>query len=87
MSTLHDELKSLSDTLKQQRDEIHVQLHLAQQEIRDEWVTLEQSWEQFTNKVNNIGKEADQARKDIAKAAHELGQQIKAGYEKIKRQI
>ena len=34
MSTLHDELKSLSDTLKQQRDEIHVQLHLAQQKYR-----------------------------------------------------
>ncbi len=87
MTAIQDELKSLTESLKQQRDEINVQLHLAKQDIKDEWVNLEKNWEHFLGKVNSISKEAEEARKDIASAAHELGHQIKASYEKIKRQI
>ena len=82
-----EELKTLTETLQQQRDEINIQLHLAKEEIKEEWEALEKSWEQFLTKVGTISKEADEARKDITTAAKELGHQIKEGYARIKSQI
>ena len=41
---LHDELTKLSETLKQQRDEIRLQLHLAGADLKDDWEETERDW-------------------------------------------
>lgn len=43
-TTPRKELETLLDGLKQQRDELMVQLHLAKAEARDEWEELEKNW-------------------------------------------
>ncbi len=41
---LKNELDELANTLKQQRDEIELQLHLASMEVKDEWQHAEKYW-------------------------------------------
>ena len=38
-----DRLEDLIDSLKTQRDELRVQMHLAKAEIRDEWEEIERN--------------------------------------------
>jgi len=87
MTTLHDELKSVSDTIKQQRDELNLQLHLAKEDIKDDLEDLEEKWNQLVDKMSDISQEAENAGRDILESAKELGIQIKEGYERIKAKI
>ncbi|MFD2229247.1 pre-mRNA-splicing factor SPF27 family protein [Alkalimarinus sediminis] len=87
MTTLHDELKSVSDAIKQQRDEINLQLHLAKGEVKDDLEDLEEKWRQLMDKMSEISQEAESAGRDILESAKELGTQIKEGYERIKAKI
>ena len=87
MTTLHDELKSVSDTIKQQRDELNLQLHLAKEDIKDDLEDLEEKWSQLVDKMSDISQEAENAGRDILESAKELGIQIKEGYERVKAKI
>lgn len=87
MPTIHDELKIITDTIKTQRDEVNLQLHLAKEDIKDELDELEKSWNQLVAKMAEIGKEADNVGRDILESAKELGHHIKEGYDKIKAKI
>jgi hypothetical protein len=84
---IHDELKIVNDTIKNQRDEINLQLHLAKENIKDELDELERSWNQLVAKMAEIAKEADNVGRDILQSAKELGHHIKEGYDKIKAKI
>ncbi len=87
MPTIHDELKTITDTIKKQRDEASLQMHLAKEDIKDELEELEKSWDQLVAKMAEIGHEAENAGRDILESAKELGNHIKEGYDKIKSKI
>ena len=82
-----DDLKKMIDELKQQRDEIHVQLHLAKAEVRDEWDTLENKWEEVKGKMGAVNEVASQTRESVSAAAGLLADEIKQGYERIKKAL
>lgn len=87
MTTLHDDLKSISDTIKQQRDELNLQLHLAKEDIKDDLEDLDVKWRQLVDKMSVISQEAENAGRDILESAKELGNQIKEGYERVKAKM
>jgi uncharacterized coiled-coil DUF342 family protein len=83
---MHD-LKNLIDDLKQQRDEINVQLHLAKAEVRDEWDKLEPKWEEVKGKMVTVSEAAGQAAESVTAAAGLLADEIKEGYDRIKKAL
>ena len=48
MSDYKEELHELGDELKQARDELRVEMHLAKADIRDDWEELEKQWHRFS---------------------------------------
>jgi len=82
-----DDLKKVLDDLKQQRDEINVKLHLAKAEVRDEWDTLETKWEDVKGKMITVNEAASQTKESVAAAAGLLVDEIKQGYERIKKAL
>lgn len=82
-----DDLKKVIDDLKQQRDEINVKLHLAKAEVRDEWATLETKWEEVKGKMATVNEVASQTKESVAAAAGLLADEIKQGYERIKKSL
>ena len=84
MTQTHDDVKKLVETLKQQRDELKVKLHLAKAEAGDEWEKAEKKWEQLKAKTRVLGTEAGDASKDIGAAAKQLAKEIKHGYDRIR---
>ena len=80
-----DDLKKMFDDLKQQRDEINVKLHLAKAEVRDEWDKLEPKWEEVKGKMANLSDVASQTAESVSVAAGLLADEIKQGYDRIKK--
>ncbi len=83
---MHD-LKNLIDDLKQQRDEINVQLHLAKAEVRDEWDKLEPKLEEVKGKMSTVSEVAGQTAESVTAAAGLIADEIKQGYDRIKKAL
>lgn len=84
-TTPRKELETLLDGLKQQRDELMVQLHLAKAETRDEWDELEKKLEHLRAKTAQAGGIAGEASKDVFAALQLAADEIRHGYERIRR--
>ena len=78
---MSDFKKILAD-LKQQRDELRLQLHLASQEAKEEWNELEEKMEQFSAKVK-----LKETGEGVGKALGQLGHELKLGYERVRKGI
>jgi hypothetical protein len=82
-----DDLKKMVDGLKQQRDEINVQLHLAKAEVREEWDKLEPKWEDVKGKMDTVSEVAGQTAESVTAAAGLIADEIKQGYDRIKKAL
>mgnify|MGYP000256466356 CR=1 FL=1 len=82
-----EQLSEIMEQIKQERDELNVQLHLAKAEIRDDWDELEKQWDSFKLRSEKVAAAADSSADDIGEALKILGDELKAGYEKIRKSI
>jgi len=70
------------DEIKQKRDELRVQIHLASKEVQEEWHELEGKMEHFNSKAH-LGDTGE----GVGKALGQLGHELKLGYERIRDAI
>lgn len=82
-----DDINEVFENLKKQRDELRVKMHLAAADAKDEWEVLEKKWGNFEGKAKQVGGEAKEASKDIWDATKLLGNEIKEGYDRIRKQL
>lgn len=64
--------------LKQKRDELNLQIHLASKEAKDEWDELEDKLDEFSSKAK-LGETGE----GVSNALGQLGHEIKLGYERL----
>ena len=82
-----EDLHKLSDSLKQQRDELKLQLHLAKQDVRDEWDDMEEYWERFRHRVDKILHDTSDATDETYRTAHTIGEDLKSGYRRLRERL
>jgi hypothetical protein len=73
--------------LRQRRDELRLQIHLASKEVRDEWEELEEKMEDFSGKARKFSKEAKlrETGAGIDDALMKVGHELKLGYERVRK--
>ena len=76
------EFDDLISELKQKRDELRVQIHLATKEAQDEWQELEEKMDDFVSRAD-LGRTGE----GIGEALEKLGGELKLGYERIRDAI
>ena len=76
------DLDDLWEDLKQKRDELRVQMHLASKEVQEEWEELEGKMNHFsaTAKLGDTGE-------GVGKALGQVGAELKQGYDRIREAI
>ena len=79
------DLDTLIEGLKQQRDELRVQLNLAQAEARDEWDKLERKWQDMKSKADAISQEASHTSEEVVEATKLMAEEVKNGYDRIRK--
>ena len=87
MSQERAKLEELIHKLKQERDELRVQMHLAKAEAKDEWQELEKKWEILENKLAALKRETKDASKDIGAALGVLSEEIANAYRRIRKTL
>lgn len=76
------DLDDLIAQLKQKRDELRVQMHLASKEVQDEWEELEGKMNHFTATAK-LGETGE----GVGSALGQLGSELKQGYDRVKEAI
>ena len=87
MSELAERLHEELEALRTARDELRVRLHLGKAEIRNRWEALEKSWQHAEAKLKTLRKESKESSADIAEAIRLLAEEIREGYEHLRKQL
>ena len=82
-----DKIEGRIDTLRMQRDELKVQMHLASMELRDEWDKLEHKWAHYSDRTRELKKAMEPTMEDVHCSLAMLGDELSEGYQKIKNAL
>jgi hypothetical protein len=74
------EIEKLAGELKQKRDELAVQIELGSMDAKQQWETLEQQFNEFSAKA-----EIKETVAGVDQAVSSLGDELKKGYERLKK--
>lgn len=83
MSDMKERIQGMVDNLREDRDELRVQMRLAKMEASDEWREIETKLAKLEAKTKELGGATAQASKEIGAAAKLLGQEIRDGFKSI----
>lgn len=83
----HEDLTKLSETLKQQRDEIRLQIHLATADLKDDWEESEKEWGHFKDKFAEIIDESKETTAEFLEKTRIVGEELKLAYKNIHRRL
>lgn len=75
------------DALRTLRDELRVQAHLGRAEVRELWEDAERRWQKLETEVDRVREQAKEPLEQIGEAAELLVDEIKNGYDKLRRLI
>ncbi|NNC98919.1 MAG: hypothetical protein HKN85_01930 [Gammaproteobacteria bacterium] len=79
--------KEILESLKSQRDELKLKLHLANMEVLEEWKVVEDKWESLIARGAQLEKEVGGAAHELGDTAGKIGQEIKNSYKRIRKLI
>jgi SMC interacting uncharacterized protein involved in chromosome segregation len=84
MTDLGAKIETELESLRQTRDELRVQIHLAKAEAKDRFEQLEKKFSDAEGKVKFIAREAQEPLEDVRDAALQLLREIRSGYKHIR---
>jgi predicted nucleic acid-binding Zn-ribbon protein len=87
MSEFRKQLERELDNMRGVRDELRVRLHLGGAELRDQWEDLERGWQHLEGRLKVLGNESDEVVSEIGETLHVLAEQLRSGYERIKKLV
>ena len=82
-----EKIEALLEDLKQQRDELRLQMHLAKAEAQEEWAELEDKWDDIRPKLEKVKDHTTEASREAWGALELAGESIKKGYQRIRRDL
>jgi len=81
------EFNDLTNALKQQRDEIEVQIHLASMDAKEEWHEGEKQWGEFIDALGVITDDTKESSADLIQATKIIGDELKETYKRISERL
>lgn len=85
--SLKDELKRIAETVERQRDEVRLQLHLARQDVKDEWDDLEEYRDRFRKKLEDIVRDAEDTGQETRQHVRKMGEDLKQSYDRLRKRL
>jgi isocitrate lyase len=77
-------LDDIIETVRQQRDELNLQLHLAKAEAKQEWEQLERKWATLEERFDSFGNEAKASAGEVAASLRQLANELDKAYKRLK---
>lgn len=80
-------LANLITKLKQERDELALQMHLGKEELKDEWDTVQHKLEQLTHRFEPMNKAVAETSEEVWESLKLVGEEIKQGFDRIRKSL
>ena len=80
-------LEQLISRLKQERDELALQIHLGKEELKDEWDAVQQKLDQLTHRFEPLNKAVAQTTEDVWESLKLVGEEVKEGFQRIRKSL
>lgn len=87
MTEIKVQIEKLVEQLKQERDELRVRAHLARSEVAEEWEKLEEKLFHLEARAKELKDASADAAKDIGAAAGLLAEEVRKGFESVRKHI
>lgn len=84
---LREEVDALLQRLKTEKDELELQIHLAQADMHDEWDKVEGRWEHLQAKSRVFMRSTADVSQDVGAAAQLLAQEIKRAFKRLRKLV
>jgi hypothetical protein len=81
------EMERMLQDLTRLRDEVHLKLHLATLEARDEWLALEPRWRELQRRVDRLRSTLGEVSADLWQATRLLGEELATAYHRLRRAV
>jgi hypothetical protein len=81
------DIEKVFESLKHQRDELEVRIHLANMEVRDEWDELEKQWLHFVSNKDRLKNDLAPTVADAHVAWLLLKDEIVKGYKTVQNRL
>jgi archaellum component FlaC len=85
MSENKSSLEKIKESIEQMRDEIKLKAHLGQADAKDELEQLEKKWKGFLTEYKPLTDEAGKTAENAGAALALVGEEIKAGYKRLRK--
>ena len=87
MAENRERLQKLMKQLEQERDELKVKFGLAKLEAREEWQELEKKMDALRGRMKVVGDEAKETSGDLGAALDVVAEEIKDGFDRLRKLI
>ncbi len=77
----------LISSLKQQRDQLALKVHLAEVAAKDEWERLDDKYAQWTHNFEPLKHAVEKASDDVWASLKLVGEEIKHGDDRIRQSL
>ncbi len=83
MAQLKEDLNTVFEELKTQRDVLALKIHLAKADVKDEWQLLEKKWDHFSARSGQVKEEVKETADDVGEDLKYLTEDLREGYSRI----
>ena len=80
-------LEGMISRLKQQRDELRVQIHLAEMEARDEYQRLSEKVDQLGEQYEPLREALEETGANVYSALGMLADELKIGFDRVRKAV
>jgi uncharacterized coiled-coil DUF342 family protein len=87
MSHRYERLEQLISSLKQQRDELAMKIHLGKDELKDEWRDLNEKLVHLSKRFEPLKDAAGETSEDVWEALKLVGEEVKNGFNRIRKAL
>jgi hypothetical protein len=76
-------LSSLISSLKQQRDELALQMHLGKTEAKEEWDKVDKKWRQLAAEYEPLKGAVGETTDNVISGVRLIADEVKQGFERV----
>ena len=80
-------LEKLISKLKRERDELALQMHLGKEELKDEWDSVQHKLDQLAHRFEPLNKAVAETSEDVWESLKLVGEEIKEGFQRIRKSL
>ncbi len=77
------EFSSLVETLKTERDELKLKLHLATMDVKEEFDGMDEKWDEVMAKAAELADDSKEISEEVLAKAKIVAEEVKESYQRI----